>query len=186
MTTRSRSRSPRSKFPRSDEPIRRRSPDVVEEVKKEKPNFGLSGVLAADSKTQNGTVLKYHEPSEAALPKNPWRIYVYKGKEELDMYPISRKTSYLFGRDHAVADVPTDHSSCSKQHAAIQFRETKKKNEYGDVKISVKPYLIDLESTNKSYVNDKEIPGSRYYELRTGDTLRFGDSTREYVVLMET
>lgn len=31
-------------------------------------------------------------------------------------------SSYLFGRERRVADVPTDHPSCSKQHAVLQFR----------------------------------------------------------------
>lgn len=162
-----------------------RSPSTGQEQPKQKPNYELSGALAAESKTQNGVVLKYHEPPEAALPRSKWRLYVYKGKEELDMFHISTQSAYLFGRDRVVADIPIDHSSCSKQHAVIQFRESRKKDEYGDIQVSIKPYLIDLESTNKSYVNDKEIPESRYYELISGDTLKFGDSTREYVILQE-
>lgn len=186
MKRESRSRSPKreDKFPVWDDRSRR-SPLPDKEIVKQKPNFGLSGALAAESKQQNGTVLKYHEPPEAALSKFKWRLYVYKGKEEIDMFQISQQSAYLFGRDRLVADVPIDHSSCSKQHAVIQYRETRKKDEYGDVKVSIKPYLIDLESTNKSYVNGKEIPESRYYELRSGDTLRFGDSSREYVILQE-
>lgn len=35
---------------------------------------------------------------------------------------IHRQTCYLFGRERRVADVPTDHPSCSKQHAVIQYR----------------------------------------------------------------
>jgi hypothetical protein len=31
-------------------------------------------------------------------------------------------TCYLFGRERKVADVPTDHPSCSKQHAVLQYR----------------------------------------------------------------
>lgn len=31
-------------------------------------------------------------------------------------------SSYLFGRERRVVDVPTDHPSCSKQHAVLQFR----------------------------------------------------------------
>lgn len=33
-----------------------------------------------------------------------------------------RMSSYLFGRERRVVDVPTDHPSCSKQHAVLQFR----------------------------------------------------------------
>jgi hypothetical protein len=36
--------------------------------------------------------------------------------------PIHRQSCYLFGRERRVADVPTDHPSCSKQQAVIQFR----------------------------------------------------------------
>lgn len=180
---------------RSRSPKRERGPDgggqlstttQGSEQKKQKPNYGLSGALAAESKTtQDGTVLKYHEPSEAALPKQKWRIYVYKGKDELDMFLLGKQSAYLFGRDRLVADIPIDHTSCSKQHAVIQFRESRTKNDFGDVRITVKPYLIDLESTNKSYVNGKEVPESRYYEVRSGDTLTFGESTRDYVMLKE-
>lgn len=33
-----------------------------------------------------------------------------------------RLSCYLFGRERRVADIPTDHPSCSKQHAVLQFR----------------------------------------------------------------
>jgi hypothetical protein len=35
---------------------------------------------------------------------------------------IHRQSCYLFGRERRVADVPTDHPSCSKQHAVLQYR----------------------------------------------------------------
>ena len=59
------------------------------------------------------------------------------------------------------------------------------KNEFGDTKTLVKPFIIDLESTNGTSVNDREIPASRYYELKTNDIIKFGESTREYVFLPE-
>lgn len=84
-----------------------------------------------------------------------------------------------------MVDIPLDHESCSKQHAVLQFRQTITTNEFGDKKKRIQPFLIDLESSNGSYVNNTEIPASRYYQLRTGDTLTFGASTREYVLLDE-
>lgn len=44
---------------------------------------------------------------------------------------------------------------------------------------------MDLESTNGTYLNGKKIEASRYYELREGDELRFGYSTRTYILLNE-
>jgi hypothetical protein len=32
-----------------------------------------------------------------------------------------------------------------------------------------RPFIIDLESTNGTLVNDEKIPAARYYELKTGD-----------------
>ena len=66
-----------------------------------------------------------------------------------------------------------------------------------------RPFIIDLESTNGTHVNDEAIPTTRYYELKSGDgkrsglvcllsiapdghcfsVIKFGQSTREYVLL---
>ena len=48
-----------------------------------------------------------------------------------------------------------------------------------------RPFIIDLESTNGTHVNDQEVPKSRYYELRSSDVIKFGTSSREYVLLHE-
>lgn len=48
-----------------------------------------------------------------------------------------------------------------------------------------RPFLLDLESANGTTVNQKEVPASRYYELRNGDTVRFAASEREWVLLCE-
>ncbi|KAF9891076.1 hypothetical protein FE257_005011 [Aspergillus nanangensis] len=136
---------------------------------KEKPNFGNSGRLAAESNTVSvngggGTVvLKYHEPAEARKPpaKEPWRLYVFKGEDLLEVVEISERSCWLVGREHLVVDFPLEHPSCSKQHAALQFRYVDKRNEFGDRVGRVKPYLIDLESANGSKVNGEVIPPGR-------------------------
>ena len=98
-------------------------------------------------------------------------------------------------------------------------RSVPEKDEFGNVKTKIKyvyratssgvslrllrPFIIDLESTNGTHVNDGAIPTSRYYELRASDgsfafgcpncrcpiiyvysaVIKFGDSPREYVLL---
>lgn len=47
----------------------------------------------------------------------------------------------------------------------------------------VKPYLLDLESEHKTYLNGEEIEAARYVELREKDVLQFGHSKREYVLM---
>ena len=81
-----------------------------------------------------------------------------------------------------MCDIPVEHPSASKQHAVIQFRFVEKRNEFGDKVGRVKPYIIDLESGNGTFVNDGEIDNGRYVELQDGDVVKFGHSRREYVL----
>lgn len=107
---RTRDTSPRRRS-RSPEPWGSHQHDLVydrEHPKKEeppkekqKPNYGLSGLLAAATNTKNGVVLKYHEPPEARKVKG-WRIYVYKNGEEIDVLELGGQSSYLVGRDRTV------------------------------------------------------------------------------------
>jgi len=47
----------------------------------------------------------------------------------------------------------------------------------------VLPYIMDLESTNGTFLNGSRIEGGRYYELRVKDTVTFGESSRQFVLL---
>lgn len=156
-----------------------------EKVEKEKPNFQTSGKLTEDVNTVNGVVIKYSEPPEARKPKRRWRLYPFKGEESLPVLYIHRQSAYLIGRDRKIADIPVDHPSCSKQHAALQYRLVPFKRENGSEGKRVRPYLIDLESANGTYVNNVKLESKRYHELMERDVLKFGYSSREYVVLHE-
>ncbi|RNA35111.1 smad nuclear-interacting 1 [Brachionus plicatilis] len=159
--------------------------DEKPEVEKEKPSLALSGNLAKDTNLINGVVVKYNEPPEARKPRRRWRLYCFKGETELPFYQIHRQSAYLFGRDRLVADIPVDHPSCSKQHAAFQYRMIEYKRKDGRTGRTVKPYIIDLGSTNGTFINNKQIEAQRYFELREKDVIKFGFSSREYILLHE-
>lgn len=85
---------------------------------------------------------------------------------------------YLFGRDRSVADIPTDHPSCSKQHLVLQYRYqldydiylnasrmVEVEDEQKNVKEVVKPYVMDLGSVNGTFLNKQKLEPQRYYEL---------------------
>ncbi|WVR07718.1 hypothetical protein IAU60_004760 [Kwoniella sp. DSM 27419] len=169
---------------RYDTDVKAEDPDAPK-VEPEKPNFNASGLLAKETNTVKGVEVKYNEPPEARKPTKNWRLYVFKGTEQVDLVHVYKQSCYLIGRDTVVTDIPIAHPSCSKQHAAIQYRQITEKNEFGDVSTAVKPFIIDLESTNGTYVNDIEVPKSRFYELRGSDVIKFGTSSREYVLLSE-
>ncbi|XP_012234452.1 smad nuclear interacting protein 1 [Linepithema humile] len=159
--------------------------DKSKQQEKEKPNFELSGKLTEDMNTVNGVVIKYAEPQDARKPKRRWRLYPFKGEKALPTLYIHRQSAYLMGRDRKVADIPLDHPSCSKQHAALQYRLVSFQKEGGVEGRRVRPYIIDLESANGTFVNNVKLEPRRYHELLEKDVIRFGFSTREYVLLHE-
>ena len=69
-----------------------------------------------------GIRLKWTEPPEARMPPPGWRLYVFKGVEQVETLHLHRQSAYLFGREDIIADIHLLHGSISKQHAVIQFR----------------------------------------------------------------
>ncbi len=91
-----RSASPRSRSSKPRSLSRDRSPSV----EKAKPNFSQSGLLAAETNTVKAadgtaTVLKYNEPPEARKPTLNWRLYVFKGSEQVGESPSLPRSSFI-------------------------------------------------------------------------------------------
>lgn len=86
---------------------------------------------------------------------------------------LHRKSNFIFGREESLADVVLAHPSCSKEHAVLQYRKTKK---------GPALYLIDLDSTNGTYLNGEKMVASHYVQVLDGDVISFGQSSRDYVV----
>ena len=99
------------------------------------------------------------------------------------MLHVSKQSAYLFGRDQRIADVFVEHPSLSKQHCVLQYRAVPDKASEGEIRC--KPYLMDLGSTNGTFVNGERLESARYYELRRKDVFTLGQSSREYVLLSE-
>ena len=154
------------------------------------PDYGLSGILAAETNTQaNGSVAVYTEPDEAALPSMSdagarWRLYVFKGGEPLRSVTakgmdagvapplhVYMQSKYLIGRNREQVDIPVDHPSCSMHHAVLQYRLVEDRDADADglgleTPRVVRPYLMDIGSTNGTFLNGDKIEAQRYYELR--------------------
>ncbi|GAY52226.1 hypothetical protein CUMW_140290 [Citrus unshiu] len=54
--------------------------------------------------------------------------------------------------------------------------QVEKEQPDGMLSKEVRPYIMDLGSTNKTYLNDNPIEPQRYYELFEKDTIKFGNS----------
>lgn len=162
----------------------KKEPDE-EPVEKDKPNFGLSGKLTEEANTVHGIIIKYAEPPEAKKPRRRWRLYPFKGETALPTLHIHRQSAFLIGRDRKICDIAVDHPSCSKQHAALQYRLVPYEREDGSTGKRVRPYVIDLESANGTFINNNQIEPKKFVELIEKDVIKFGFSSREYVLLHE-
>jgi len=60
------------------------------------------------------------------------------------------------------------------------------KKQIGDEVISeIRPYIMDLDSKNGTFLNGEKLESARYYQLLQKDVIKFANSTREYVIMSE-
>lgn len=150
-------------------------------------DFGLSGALVEDLKTGNvkgvrlgqdgraeKVVSKYPVPADSCEPKGDWRVFVFQGDDVVATLYLHRQSHFIVGRDPELADITVEHESCSEEHAAIQYRQ---RRAGGKTRL----YLMDLESVNGTYLNKERIDAARYVEVKDGDLVKFGHSSRDFV-----
>ena len=156
--------------------------EIMKFAKREKPNLGLSGNLTAETNTYKGVVIKYNEPPEASMSKTKWRLYVFRNDEHFKPLHMHRLSAFLMGSDSRICDLPILHPSISKQHCVFQYMAVNRKIRGVETRV-VLPFIYDLNSTNGTFLNGDKIIPEKYYELKEKGNLKFGLSSREYVLI---
>ena len=126
-------------------------------------------------------------PPEARIPKRRWRFYDFKGDETLPTLYLHRQSAYLMGRERKVADIPLDHPSVRLQTARrppVPPRGLRASRRLGWPHRPSLPYRLGG-GQRDVYVNNQRVEAKRYVELFEKDVLKFGFSSREYVLLHE-
>uniref|UniRef100_A0A674PF66 Solute carrier family 4 member 1 adaptor protein n=1 Tax=Takifugu rubripes TaxID=31033 RepID=A0A674PF66_TAKRU len=124
--------------------------------------------------------LKYTEPSWGGnTPDSSYSLEILKNGTIVDTVPLTEKSYYVVGR-LPVCDVSLEHPSISRYHAVIQYRSRPEEGEStgGDAGF----YVQDLGSTHGTVVNKNKIPPMTYIRLRVGHVLKFGGSTRLFIL----
>ncbi|KFD60987.1 hypothetical protein M514_08032 [Trichuris suis] len=80
----------------------------------------------------------------------------------------------IFGRANN-ADVQLEHPTISRHHAACQYRALGEPYDIGW-------YIFDIGSTHGTFVNKEKIPPYMYVRLKVGYVIRFGGSSRLYIM----
>lgn len=124
--------------------------------------------------------LKYTEPSWGGnTPDTSYSLEILKNGTIVDTVPLTERSYYVVGR-LPVCDVSLEHPSISRYHAVIQYRSQPEEGEStgGDAGF----YIQDLGSTHGTVVNKNKIPPKTYIRLRVGHVLKFGGSTRLFIL----
>lgn len=167
---------------------KRQKEDVEEEEHEEeaavKPNFALSGLLAADKRTGNlqkastsstaaaaVVVSKYSPPSDRMEPEGGWRLFAFPpAGEDVKTLFLHRKQHFVFGQQEELVDfVVEGGGGIAAEHAVLQYRK-----QPGTL------YLMDLDSDSGTTLNGKRVVPALYIQLLDGDVITFGQSEWEF------
>lgn len=128
------------------------------------------------SKEEAAKEIPYNEPHWSGIADKSYSLEVLKEGCIVDIWNLNDKAYYTFGRLPSCNFV-LDHPSVSRCHAVLQFRKC-----VDNQSDKVGFYLYDLGSTHGSQVNKSPIEPRRYYRLRVGYMIKFGGSSRVYIL----
>ncbi|KAL2099418.1 hypothetical protein ACEWY4_005898 [Coilia grayii] len=119
--------------------------------------------------------LPYTEPQWGGVADMPYAVEVLKNGAIVNRVPLTQQGYFVVGR-LPVCDISLEHPSISRYHAVLQYR-----GQSGDGE-ETGFYVYDLSSTHGTSVNKRIIPPNTYIRLRVGHVLKFGASTRLFIL----
>uniref|UniRef100_A0A3Q0RWN5 Solute carrier family 4 member 1 adaptor protein n=1 Tax=Amphilophus citrinellus TaxID=61819 RepID=A0A3Q0RWN5_AMPCI len=125
--------------------------------------------------------LPYTEPPWGGTTSDtPYALEILKNGTIVDQVPLMDKSYFVVGR-LPVCDLSLEHPSISRYHAVIQYRG-EAEEEAGCMGEEKGFYIYDLDSTHGTVVNKNKIPPKTYIRVRVGHVLKFGGSTRLFIL----
>ncbi|KAI5634261.1 FHA domain-containing protein [Phthorimaea operculella] len=106
-----------------------------------------------------------------------YALEVIKSGTLVDNIALNKKPYYVFGR-LANCDVVMAHPTISRHHAVLQYKAFAAEGEPASGW-----YLYDLGSTHGTFLNKEKLKPNHYTRVRVGHQIKFGTSTRIYIVL---
>lgn len=84
-------------------------------------------------------------------------------------YDLAKGKELHFGKDPS-SDVLLENPTCSKVHAKVKL-------------LGQHPELVDLNSTNGTFLNGRRVAPTAHVVLHDRDIIKFGASSREYLLM---
>jgi len=118
---------------------------------------------------------KFQPPPWVCMPKlENCGLKVRKdGKIISIVTDINKKKFLTLGRNAKMSDLRLEHPSISRRHSMFGHGSS------GNL------YVMDLGSSHGTFVNGKRLESKKREALHDGDVVKFGASTREYVVKLD-
>ncbi|CAH2256173.1 kanadaptin [Pelobates cultripes] len=121
--------------------------------------------------------IPYREPSWSGQPQALYNLEMLKNGNIVSTKSLNELDWIVFGRLPS-CHISLEHPSVSRFHAVLQYRQipgTEPDQEPGF-------YIYDLDSTHGTYLNKQRIPPKTYCRFRVGHMVKFGGSTRLFVL----
>ncbi|CRL05797.1 CLUMA_CG018825, isoform A [Clunio marinus] len=110
--------------------------------------------------------------------KNGVIVEEVKNLQEKSFWMIGRLPSGSSG-----VDISAAHPTISRYHAVLQYKDTHSEDETNnEKKVESGWFIIDLDSTHGTFLNKMRIKPRIYVRVRVGHQLKFGNSTRNYIL----
>ncbi|KAJ8707644.1 hypothetical protein PYW07_011321 [Mythimna separata] len=152
---------------------------VAKPVGKASESTSKSSLPPAVLLKELSTPIPYKEPKWSGISPDgsEYALEVLKSGMIVDKVDLTNKPFYVFGR-LANCDVVMAHPTISRHHCVLQYKAFAEEGE--------PPcgwYLYDLGSTHGTFLNKEPLKTSHYTRVRVGHQIKFGNSTRTYIML---
>nr|CAG4640672.1 EOG090X026V [Eulimnadia texana] len=117
----------------------------------------------------------YKEPAWSGLCDKDYSLEILKTGTIVATQDLTKKPFIVFGR-LSNCDIVLEHPSSSRFHAVLQYRSEAEDSS------KVGWYLYDFGSTHGTFLNKKQLQPKIYYRTRVGHVIKFGCSTRLYIL----
>lgn len=135
-------------------------------------NYKPSGLLEGDQSRSESGSPSYIEPEDKST-NGKFRLYTFEDHDDIqNVIELRTKSSYTIGRAKD-QDLVLDDPGIADEHAVIQMRQVEEDE--------VRAYLVNFGSNDSCLINNKEVEKLKFVELLNKDTLRFGDSGKEFL-----
>ncbi|KAE8600262.1 hypothetical protein XENTR_v10013158 [Xenopus tropicalis] len=121
--------------------------------------------------------IPYREPPWSGLPEALYCLEILKGGSIVSTKNLGNVSWTVFGRLPS-CHVSLEHPSVSRYHAVLQYRHVQGSGPDEEPGF----YVYDLGSTHGTFLNKQRIQAKTYCRIRVGHVLKFGGSTRLFIL----